>query len=113
MAANAQEMSFARVGVEVRRGDDFSVRLTQEELAKSLKPIPTSPERWGSRQRPLPPDEIESRRRKLVALRRPAAVSRRDVCARLSHIASRAMSIQGRDIYSFNDLAKTGKERRQ
>ena len=53
------------VGMEVPQENDYSVKLTQEEFAKSLEPIPTSPGLWDSRQRPLSCGEIKLRRRTL------------------------------------------------
>ena len=39
-----QESFFVHVGMDVPRKSDFSVTLTQDEIAKHLQPLPTSPQ---------------------------------------------------------------------
>ena len=48
-----KEKSSVRVGAELSEENDFSAKLTQEDIAKGSEPIPTSPEPWVPRQRPL------------------------------------------------------------
>ena len=43
-ASAARGKSCARAGMEVSRLNDFSAKLTQAEFAKTLKPIPISPD---------------------------------------------------------------------
>ena len=50
-AMQLQENSFVRVGVELSQEANFSGTLTQEEFAKNLQPLGTSPEVWAARQK--------------------------------------------------------------
>ena len=45
-----QESSFVYVGMAMARGKDFSVTLTQREVAKNLQPLPTTPKLWAARR---------------------------------------------------------------
>ena len=82
-------MSVAHEGMEMARAEDFSATLTQEDFAKNLKPLLTSPEMRAGRKEQLPLDEtcgFPGRR-----------VSGPDTCARLAEIASRINSLSGGD----------------
>ena len=87
-AMKLQENSFVRVGVELNQEANFSVTLTQEEFAKNLQPVGTSPELWAARQKLLSPEDVKLRQCKLGELCWLATVSRPDICARLARIAS-------------------------
>ena len=71
-----------QVGMELSQESDFSAELTPTEFTKNPKPLPTSPELRAARRRPLSPEAIELRRRKMVELCWSAAVSLSDICAR-------------------------------
>ena len=47
---------------------------------------------------------------KLGELRRVAAVSRPDICARLARIASRINALRGSDVYRINELVRVVKD---
>ena len=108
-APEVQVTFFAHVGMELAQEGDFLVKLTQEEFATNLKPLPTSPEPPAARQQPLCPEDIESRQFMLSELRCPAAVSRPAVCARRARIASGVNSSQVSDVHRINGLVKTVK----
>ena len=55
----------------------------------------------------LTPEDVLRRPCKSGELCRPAAVSRPDICARLTRIASEVNPLQGSDVYRVNDLIKT------
>ena len=80
-AWKVHEKSFAQVGMELPQEKDFSVKLTQEEFTKGLKPTPSPPGFWDFRRRRLSSDEIKLRRCELGELRWVATVSRPDICA--------------------------------
>ena len=104
-----QESEFVHVGVELPRGSDFSVGLTQSAFTESLLPMDTSPILWADRQKLLGVEDKLLRQCKLGELCWLATVSRPDICDRLAHIASRVNVLQGSDIYRINDLIKTVK----
>ena len=97
-ALEVREKSFSHVCVDARQEDDFSVKSTQGEPAKSSEPIPTSAAIGASIRYPLSSDEIKLPLCLLGQLCWPATVSRPD------------MSLQGCDIYRIDDLVKTAKE---
>ena len=53
-----QKQSFVRVAMELSQVNDFSIQLAQENFTNAPKPMPTVPEVWASRQRPLSIREI-------------------------------------------------------
>ena len=77
--------------------------LTHEHFTKNLTRLPTSPELWADRKNSLPMDATELLQRKLGELCWVAAVSRLDICARSSRIASRINALFGNDAYPIND----------
>ena len=90
-----QEKSSLHVGMVLAQEGDFSAALTQVDFSGNLKFFPTRPKLRAGRQGPYPQDETRMRRRKLGQLRRMAAVSRPDVCARSAKPASRIESLRG------------------
>ena len=48
-----QGSPFVHVGAELYQKSDFTVRLTQDELASNLEPLLASPELWAARQQLL------------------------------------------------------------
>ena len=106
-AMKLQEKSFVHVGMESNQEANFSVTLTQEEFAKNLQPLDTSPGPWAAGQKLLSPEDAKLRQCKSGELSWLATVSRPDIGARLARIASRINSLQGVDVFRINDLAKT------
>lgn len=47
-----RESSFVFVGMELAQESDFSATQTQDEFAKNLQPLPTSPQLWPARPPP-------------------------------------------------------------
>ena len=86
---------------------DSTVRLTQKEFTSDLRPLLAYPELWAACQQLLSPKDIQVRQCKLAELCRPATVSPRDSCSRVGRVSSRAISLQGSDVYLITDLAKT------
>ena len=97
------------VGMELAQDSNFSATLPQEEFAKNLQPLPTTPKLLAVRQQLLPLEDVKLRQCKLGELCWPSTVSRPDICARLARIASRINSLQGSDVYRINDLSKTAR----
>ena len=63
-----QESSFAHVGMELVLESDFPATLAQDEFARNLKPLPTSPQLWAARQKTLSIEDIKLRQSKLGEL---------------------------------------------
>ena len=105
--------SFVHVGMEAPRGNDFSVKVNQEEFAKNLKPIPTSLGLRAARQRTLPLEASKLRQCNLGELFWLAAISRPETRSRPARIAYRANSLQGSNVYRTEDLVETAKVWRQ
>ena len=76
-----QEGSFVHVGMQLVQKKDFSWTLTQEDFAKNLKLLPTTPSLWAGRKNPQPMDDTKLRQRTLGELCWVAAVSLPDMCA--------------------------------
>ena len=108
-----RESSPALVGAEVSQEGEFSVKLTQEEFAKSSEPLPTTPELWAARRRALSPESAKLRQRKLGELCWLATDSRPDSFTRRTRIAFRANPLRGMDVYRINDLVKTAQVSQQ
>ena len=104
-----QESSFAHVGMKLAQESDFSVTLAQDEFAKNLQLLPTSPHLIAARHETPPIEDIKLRQCMLGEICWSAAVSRPDICARSARIASRVDSLQGSDVYRINDLTKPAK----
>ena len=94
------------MGIEVSKANDVPARLAQDEFTKGLDPIPTTPELWAARRRPLPTEEIKVCQRKPGDLFWQATVSRPDFCARLERIASSTNSLRSGNIYRIAARAK-------
>ena len=80
------------------------------DFSLALKPIPTFPEIWAPRQSPLSMEEVRTCPCKPGKLRRPATVSRTDICTRLAQVSARVNSPQGRDINRIDDLIEIATE---
>ena len=72
----------------------FGKTSTQDEFAKNLQPMPTTPTLWAARQKLLPPEDVHLRQCKFGVLCWLATVFRPDICARLVRFASRLFSLQ-------------------
>ena len=79
-----QETSFAHVGMEPPKAQDFPVRLTQPEFASNLALAEASPALWAARQQLLSPEDVLRRQCKLGELCWRATASRPDLCASLA-----------------------------
>ena len=101
--------TFVHVGMELLQKADFSVTLTQAEVARQSELLDSSSAFWKRRQRPLSDEEKLLRQCKMGELRWLATVSRPDICARLAQLASKVNDLQGCDIYRKNSLVKTAK----
>lgn len=99
----AQESPFVRFGVEVSQEDDFTVKLPQEEFAKNLKPLISSPTLWVSRWWIASPAVIKLRDGKMGELLSLATVSTPDFWAGAERIAFRANSLQGSYVCRINE----------
>ena len=108
-----REKSFARVGVEMARANDFSATSTREDFTRDLKFLPASPKFWAGREGPLSTDESKMCRRKSGELLWVATVSRPEIRARLGETVSRIGSLCRSDVYRINDLARAAKEWRE
>ena len=104
-----QENSSVHAGMELAQEASSSVTLTQEDFAKNLQLLGTSPQLWAARQKLLPPEVLKLRQCKSGELCCLPTVSRLDVCARLARFASRINSLEGADVFRINDLVKTVK----
>ena len=108
-----------RASVEYRfdasrvRESPFSVKSTREEFTENLRPLTSSPELWAARQRPLPPGAIYLCQCKLAELCYLAAVSRPNIRARLTRIATQVTPLRGADVSRISVLLKTVQVRRQ
>ena len=101
------------VGAESAHEKDLPVTLTQEDLAKNLKLLPTSPALWAGRTAPFSMDYIELRQCKLGEVCWVTAVSRPDICARLARIASRIDALCGSDVFRIDELVRVTRDWQQ
>ena len=101
---SAKEGPFVHVGVELGQEEDFSATLTQDYSTKNLELLPAPPALWAGRMNPLSMDDAKLRQCKLGELCCVAAVSRPDICALLSRIASGISAIVGPDVYRIDEL---------
>ena len=108
-----REKTYVHVGVELPKKNDFSVKPTKVEFARSLKPYRTSPELWPSREHPLSSNDAKLRQCKAGELCWLATEPPPGICARSPQIAPRVNAQQGSDIYRINELAKTVAEWQQ
>ena len=76
-----REQSFAHVGLEMLRQNEFSAQLIEWNSTDAPKTIPTPPEFGATRRRPLLLEEVRMRQCKLGELCRSAAVLRPDIFA--------------------------------
>ena len=84
--------------------------LTQEDFAKNLKLLSTSPALWTGRGNPLSRDYAKLRHYKLGELRWVATISRPDICARWARIAPKINALCGSDVYRINELVRVVKD---
>ena len=90
------------MGTELPQAKDFSVTATQEKFTREVRPIPTSPALWVSRQRPQSVGETRNCMRKLAELRPLPGI-----CAHSAQSAAKVDSLQVRDVYRTHALTKT------
>ena len=70
-----QDSSLLHVGMELVQDGDFSVTPTQDEFAKNLRPLPSSPRLREGRRKTLPFEDVNLCQCKLVELCWPATAS--------------------------------------
>ena len=94
-----QKDDFTHICMEVLRGEDGSVEITQKTFTDLLCPIATSPSLRRVRNRALTDEELQTCQSKLGEPCWLATVSRPDICARLARFSANLSSLKVIDIY--------------